>query len=304
MTETALVTGGAGFLGAHLVERLLAEGWQVHATSRSDRESDSDQLTFHRADLADLDVAKRILQTVEPQVVFHLAGSVGAAPDPALVLDTYHSHVTSTLNLLSLVDDFDLRRIVLAGSLLEPTGSLAQAIPSSPYAAAKITTTLYARMFHLLYQTPVVVVRPFMTFGPRQHPEKILPYVIDKLLAGVSPRLSSGRWLADWIYVSDVVDGLMSAMETPGVEGAEFDLGRGELKSTKEVLLEVHALMGSTVPLRFGELADRPPAPERTADISVARERLSWSPRVSIEEGLVRTIEWFRAQKEAGSPRG
>ena len=151
---------------------------------------------------------------------------------------------------------------------------------------------------------PVVVVRPFMTFGPRQHPEKILPYVIDKLLAGVSPRLSSGRWLADWIYVSDVVDGLMSAMETPGVEGAEFDLGRGELKSTKEVLLEVQALMGSTVPLRFGELEDRPPAPERTADISVARERLNWSPRVSIEEGLVRTIEWFRAQKEPGSPRG
>jgi UDP-glucose 4-epimerase len=303
MTETALVTGGAGFLGAHLVDRLLAEGWQVHATSRSDRESKSERLTFHRGDLADLDVTKRILEAVQPQVVFHLAGSVGAAPDRALVLETYHSHVTSTLNLLSLADDFGLRRIVVVGSLLEPTGSLAQSIPSSPYAAAKLTTTLYARMFHLLYQTPVVIVRPFMTFGPGQHPEKILPYVIKQLLAGVSPRLSSGQWLADWIYVSDVVDGLLSAMETPDVEGAEFDLGRGELMSIKEVLLAVHSLMGSTVPLRFGELEDRPPAPERTADISVARELLNWSPRVSVEEGLVRTIEWVGAQKEAGSSR-
>lgn len=304
MTETALVTGGAGFLGAHLVERLLADGWRVHATSRSDRVSDCDRLTFHRANLADLEVAKRILQAVGPQVVFHLAGSVGAAPDQTLVLDTYHSHATSTLNLLSLADEFGLRRVVLAGSMLEPTGDLAQCVPSSPYAAAKLTTTLYARMFHHLYRTPVVIVRPFMTFGPGQHPEKILPYVINQLSNGVSPRLSSGKWRADWIYVSDVIDGMISAMEAPGAEGAEIDLGRGELMSTREVVSAVHALMKSAVPLRFGDLEDRPAAPERTAETSIPLELLNWSPRVSIEDGLRRTIEWFEAQQSTGSADG
>jgi UDP-glucose 4-epimerase len=301
MAETVLVTGGAGFLGTHLVQRLLAEGCEVHATSRNDSVSSSDRLTFHRADLANLDAARHLLQLVEPRVVFHLAGSVGAAPDQALVLDTYHSHVTSTLNLLTLADDLDVRRIVLTGSLLEPLGMMAEVIPSSPYAAAKLTTTLYARMFHGLYGTPVVVVRPFMTFGPGQHPKKLLPYVINSFLEGVSPDLSSGEWRADWIYVSDVIDGMVSAMETPGAEGADIDLGRGELTSTKEIVSAVHALMRSPAPLQFGGAEDRPSAPERTADMSAPRELLSWAPRVSIEDGLRQTIEWYQAQKRMES---
>jgi len=304
MAETVLVTGGAGFLGVHLVERLLAEGCEVHATSRTERQASSDGVTFHRADLADLETARRILQTIQPEVVFHLAGSVGAATDEALVLDTYHSHVTSTLNLLTLADDHGTRRIVLTGSLLEPTGAMDEVVPSSPYAAAKLATTLYARMFHRLYGTPVVIVRPFMTFGPGQHPQKLLPYVINCFLDGASPRLSSGDWRADWIYVGDVIDGMLSAMKTPGAEGADLDLGRGELKSTKEIVTAVHGLMRSTAPLEFGGIEDRPSAPERAADLSVPLELLSWAPRVGIEDGLRETIEWYQGRKQLGSGHG
>jgi nucleoside-diphosphate-sugar epimerase len=156
-------------------------------------------------------------------------------------------------------------------------------------------------MFSQLYGTAVVVVRPFMTFGPGQHHQKILPYVIDCLSHERRPRLSSCEWLADWIYVDDVVDGMMSAMDTPGVEGADIDLGRGELISTKEVVSTVHALMESTVPLEFGTLADRPTAPERVANMEVARELLNWVPRVEVEDGLRRTIEWYRASRSSAA---
>ncbi len=295
--ESVLVSGGAGFLGAHLVQRLLAEGWEVHATSRSERKSSSTNLTFHQADLSDLDVARRILQHVKPEVVFHLAGSVGAPVEKSLVLDTYHSHVTSTLHLLTLADDYQLRRVVVTGSLLEPTGDVAEAVPSSPYAAAKLASTLYARMFNHLYATPVVVIRPFMTFGPGQHPGKVLPCVISSLLDGVSPELSSGDWRADWIYVSDVIDGLMLAMKTPGLAGADIDLGHGELTSVKNVVTAVHRLMQSDVPLRFGGIEDRPSPPEIIANTSVAARLLNWVPSVDVQEGLARTIEWHRVSR-------
>lgn len=299
MPETALVTGGAGFIGAHVVDRLLHRGWNVHATSRRTRHSDSDRLVFHRGELSNLDFARSLLRTTRPDVVCHLAGSVGAAPDCGLVLETFHSHVTSAINLMTLLEEGGLpRRLVIAGSPLEPTGDTAVAVPSSPYAAAKIAATLYARMFDRLYGTPVVIARPFMTYGPGQHSSKVLPYVIRSLSEGRSPELSSGAWRADWIYVADVVDGLVAAMTVEGVEGAQVDLGTGSLKSVREVVTELHGLMKTEVPLNFQGRDDRPPPPELTADVAETKRLLHWEPKVGLTEGLTATIDWYRAHRE------
>ena len=143
MSRTALVTGGSGFYGSHLCRRLRGDNWRVHATSRSEVEDVDGGVAFHQADFANLDDVSIVLDSVRPDVVFHLAGSASAAPDIDLVLPIHHSHVTSALNLLTIAAGSSIGRIVLVGSLQEPVGDASSAVPSSPYSAAKLAVTHY-----------------------------------------------------------------------------------------------------------------------------------------------------------------
>jgi nucleoside-diphosphate-sugar epimerase len=189
---------------------------------------------------------------VRPDIIFHLAGSVGAGPRLELVLPTYESLLSSSVNLLVVCAAQRCRRIILTGSLTEPSPESRQPVPSSPYAAAKWASGAYARMFHSLYQLPVVIVRPFMTYGPGQAPTKVVPSVIRSLLASEAPELSSGRFRADWIYVSDVIDGFIKAATVAGVEGETFDLGTGTLLSVRAVVERIASIMSSEIEPRFG----------------------------------------------------
>src|SRR5262245_17053499 len=164
-------------------------------------------------------------------------------------------------------------------------------MPSSPYAAAKWASSAYARMFHSLYAVPAVIVRPFMTYGPDQAPTKLIPSVIRSLLAGEPPKLSSGRFRADWIYVSDVIDGFIAAVTTPGVEGQTFDLGTGSLHSVRSVVEKLAAIIGNSVEPQFAALPDRPHEREWVANAQAAA-RLGWRPTTSLEEGLSLTVNW------------
>ena len=178
----------------------------------------------------------------------------------------------------------------------------AVAVPGSPYAAAKWAATGFARMFHDLYGVPVVITRPFMTYGPRQRPHKVIPYVILSLLRGESPALGSGRRLVDWVYVDDVIRGLLSAGTLPRIDGGEFDLGSGRRVASASVVKRISRLMGSTEALQFGAAADRPHQKERKADTATAFDRMRWKAEVSLDEGLRRTmtgIGWRRGRSAA-----
>lgn len=222
-----LVTGGRGFIGQHLCCRLCDEGYEVHATSRQQHPTCGSGPTWHHADMANLNVTRHIFATVRPDVVFHLAGAVGASPDIALVLPTFHSLLTSTINVLVAAMEVGCRRIVLTGSFTEPVPSEEIAVPQSPYAAAKWAGAGYGRMFHSLFKAPVVILRPFMTYGPGQAVTKLIPSVTLALLRGERPKLSSGKRCADWVYISDVVEGFVTAATAPGIEGETIDLGSG-----------------------------------------------------------------------------
>lgn len=293
MAPTALVTGGTGFYGANLCERLLAEGWQVHATTRRVIPRSESLPKFHVADLQDMDAAERLLDSVEPDVVFHLSGSASAAVDVDLVLTTHHSQVTSAVNLLTIATRRSLQRLVLIGSLMEPVGDIEEAIPSSPYSASKLAVTSYGRMFHRMFDCPAVIVRPYMTFGPRQAAGHVLPYVIRTLATGDAPQLSSGNWRTDWIYIDDVIDGLVLAGTHPGIDGEIIELGRGELRSVREMVTRIYEIMGTGRPPEFGVRDDRPHEPVRRADPAMTRKLIAWEPSTEIDDGLRRTIEWY-----------
>jgi nucleoside-diphosphate-sugar epimerase len=292
--QTVLVTGASGFLGSHLCERLVGLGAQVHAVSRSDRKGNSGDLHWIRGDFGDIDTARRIISDSKPDVVFHLAGLVTAQPDAALVLPTLQSHLVSSVNVLLVALEQGCRRVILTGSLTEPSPAALDPLPASPYAAAKWSASIYAKMFFSLYQAPVVIVRPFMTYGPKQDCRKLIPHVILSLLRNESPKISSGEWQADWIYVDDITDGFLAAAIAPGIEGCSFDLGTGVVTSTRAIVEEIVKLIGTEVSPVFGALPDRPFEPVRIAELGLAHSRLSWKAKTTISEGLKRTIDWYK----------
>ena len=188
------------------------------------------------------------------------------------------------------------RRIVLTGSLTEPVPGETEPAPQSPYAAAKWAAVGYGRMFHSLYRTPAVILRPFMVYGPAQAASKFIPSVTLSLLRGEAPKVSSGRWKADWVYVGDVIEGFLAAAITSGIDGKSIDLGTGSLVSIHGVVDRLVKMTGSHLQPLFGALPDRPGENEVAANTSIASELLGWSASTSLESGLRQTVDWFKAQ--------
>ena len=154
-------------------------------------------------------------------------------------------------------------------------------------------------MFHALYKLPTVIARVFMVYGPAQIDlTKLIPYVTLSLLQGKSPKISSGDRLVDWIYVSDVVNGFVALAESPNVDGATVDLGSGSLISIREIVRQLAKVIGNGIEPEFGALPDRPMEPTRTARTADALARIGWKPEVSLQEGLKRTVDWYRRELE------
>jgi UDP-glucose 4-epimerase len=244
--------------------------------------------------MSDVATVRRILLQTKPDVIFHLAGLVTAASGLELVLPTLHSLFVSTVNILTVAAEAGCSRVVLAASLTEPIPDHIEATPGSPYAAAKWASSAYGRMFCKLYGLPVVIVRPFMTYGPGQDVRKLIPYVTLSLLRGQTPKLSSGNWDADWIYVDDVINGLLAAAQVPAIPKSTIDLGSGTLVSIRMIVQHLVNLTGARTAPLFGALADRPLEQVRMADLTYASKTLGWRPSVPLLEGLERTVDWCR----------
>jgi nucleoside-diphosphate-sugar epimerase len=208
-------------------------------------------------------------------------------------------NLVTSVNLLTAAAESGGPRVVLAGSMEEPDRD--DPAPSSPYAAAKAATSGYARLFDSLYGLPVVNLRVFMVYGPGQRDgTKLVPYVINSLLRGEAPELSSGRREVDWIYVDDVVAAFLAAADAEKAPGTTLDVGSGELVSIRSLVEQIVPLVGGDARPAFGALPDRPGERPRRADVAQSRETIGWEPSTPLAVGLVRTVEWFRTRGRNG----
>ncbi len=292
-----LVTGATGFIGWHLCAELVALGAEVHGLSRRATGARlAPGCKAWPADLEDIADVRRVFVQVKPEVVFHLASVVDGRQDQALVMDVLRANLIGSVNLALVSGEANCRRVVAAGSSEEMPSSEHGRAPSSPYAAAKAAATSYFQMFHRLYGLPVTLVRPFLTYGPRQPETKLIPYVIGRLLRGEAPQLASGRRICDFVFVSDVVRGFCLAALANGPSGQTFDLGTGVGTAVRDVIDLLTRLTGSPAQPVFGALADRVGEPESVADVERTRRDLGWEPRWSLVDGLSATVHWHREQ--------
>jgi UDP-glucose 4-epimerase len=295
--ESVLVTGASGFIGSHLCHRLISCGAIVHAVSREPQRSESEYLQWRQVNFMDIASLRQVCGSVRPKIVFHLASHVQGARQVGLVLPTFYGNLASTVHLLTVLSEIGCDRVVLACSQEEPVTIDSAAFARSPYAAAKWASSIYGRMFYELFQLPVVMPRVFMVYGPNQKDrQKLVPFVITHLLRGEVPKLGSGRRRADWIYVDDVVEGLLRAAISPGIEGSAFDLGTGSLVSVREIVEHISEIVSSNVQPEFGALPDRPFEQERSADTAFLFETLGYRPSTSLKCGLEATVAWYRQE--------
>ncbi len=287
------MTGASGFIGFHLCAKLVQNSAEVHAVSRAEQADAGERMRWWQADVVDIGQVRKLMQSVKPDIIFHLASEVTGNRKLEFVLPTFHGNLASTVNLMTVAAEQGCERFLITGSLEEPDPG-SSSVPCSPYAAAKWSASGYARMFWELYKLPTVMARLFMVYGPAQKDlTKLIPYTILSLAKGEAPKFSSGQRPVDWIYVEDVVDGLLAAAVAKGVEGGSVEFGSGNLVRIREVVEEIVKLMKSDIRPLFGALPDRPLEQVRVANVGDTFKQVGWKPHVSLRNGLERTIEWY-----------
>ena len=290
-----LVTGASGFIGRAVVARLLETGARVYGVSRTMVECDDPNYRHWQANLASAPEVDALLERIGPRYVLHLASCVTGSRELERVRETLAGNLVSTVNLLVAARERDVDRCVLAGSLEEPPADEVDPVPASPYAASKWAASGYARMFHALYGLRVSVARIFMVYGPGQlDVRKLVPYVCLSAASGRIPRLMSGTRPVDWIYVQDVVEGLIAMLHGGPEDGGHVDLGTGLLTSTGDVATRLCELAGGDVAPELGALGDRKMEQVRRADLEATGALLDWQPGTRLEDGLRQTFEWYR----------
>lgn len=306
-----LVTGGAGFIGSHIVDALRGQGARVRVLDNFSTgnkqnlehlQSDSDVQVIE-GDASDGNVVKQAVADVD--IIFHEA-AMASVPRSIREPDLCNAWcTTSTVQLLQHAAEGSVRRLVLAStsaaygdSSFVSKREVDPPAPLSPYAAAKLSAESYCHAFYRSFDLETVVLRYFNVFGPRQDPESeysaVIPRFVSMILSGNRPIIyGDGQQSRDFVFVGDVAMANLLAATAPEAAGGTFNVGRGERTTLLELLTSLKEILGQEIepihePPRVGDVRDS------LADISVARKVLEFEPEVSIMEGLRRSVEYYR----------
>ncbi|MEC7500656.1 MAG: SDR family oxidoreductase [Planctomycetota bacterium] len=311
--RTFLVTGGAGFIGSHIATALVERGDQVRvldnlSTGHLDNLAHlADRVEFIEGDLVDGEKIARAVQGVD--CIFHQAALASVPRSVEAPLDTNAACVTGTVTLLDAARRAGVRRLVYAASSSlygdKPTSSKRETDlpdPISPYGAAKLAAEYYCHAFTATYGFETVALRYFNVFGPRQDPgspySAVIPLFITAILENRQPVIfGNGLQSRDFTYIANVVHGNLLAADAEGVAGRSFNVAAGRSVTLLEMLAMLNKYLGTDVEPEF---ADPRPGDilESLADISAARAAMNYEPQVGFEEGISRSIDYYRSLKE------
>jgi nucleoside-diphosphate-sugar epimerase len=308
-----VVTGGAGFIGSHLVEELVRRGERVRVvdsliTGHRRNLARVPDVEFVEGDLAEFDVAQRGVANAD--YVLHQAAIPSVPRSVQDPISANRANVDATVNVLVAARDAGVKRVVFAGSssvygnaATSPKREDLPTKPLSPYALQKLVSEQYMQMFTSLYGIETVTIRYFNVFGPRQDPSSpysgVISLFITALLAGKAPIIyGDGEQTRDFTYVANVVDGVLKACHAPRASGEAINVATAHSISLNQLFATLRTILGVQVePIyaesRAGDVRDS------LADLTKARRLLDYEPTVSFEEGLRKTVDWYRETTNA-----
>jgi dTDP-glucose 4,6-dehydratase len=317
--QRVLVTGASGFIGSHLTERLVESGATVRAFVQYNGRGDEGWLTTSpvrgdievvAGDVRDRESVSAAMKDVD--LVFHLAALIAIPYSYQCPQSYVDTNIGGTLNVLMAARALGTPKVIHT-STSEVYGT-ARYVPidenhplqgQSPYSASKIAADKLAEAFHLSFGVPVVTVRPFNTFGPRQSARAIIPTIVTQALRSDRIRLGHLDPTRDFNYVSNTVDGFVRAAEVPGAIGHVINLGSGAEISIGDLAALIRALTNREFHIEADPARLRPPASEvdrLLADRTRAQQLLGWQPAVSLRDGLIKTISWIREHSDRFQP--
>jgi UDP-glucose 4-epimerase len=305
-----LITGASGFIGSHLTRRLVTEGAEVHAITSAVSSvypirlvDVRDRIHLHEANLTDRSAMDSVVGVARPEIVWHLGAFTHVGKSWHRVDECVQTNIQGTVNLLEALDGTGYRRFVYTGTseiygdVEVPFREDAQVMPISPYSVSKYAAERYCRMFRQGHGWPIVMLRPFNAYGPWQTPDRVIPEIIVRALRRQPLKMTQGRQTREFNFVEDLADGFFRAGTVAGIDGELINLGCGEEVSMRRMAETILDLMDNPVVPEFGALSDRPTEIWRMySDNTRARELLGWSPSHTLEEGLAKTIGWYRSE--------
>ncbi len=304
--KRVLVTGGSGFIASHLCHRLVGAGARVSVLVKYNSVIDNirladiwDRITPLESDLRNADSLK-VIKKAQPQVIYHFAAYNHVGDSFTHVSEAIDVNGKGTVNVLEAYGDYEKFVYISSSEIYGfqakvPFREDARPFPISPYSVGKYSGELYARMQWHVYKKPIVVIRPFNAFGPYQSTRAIIAEIIIKCLNGEDVFTTEGSQTREFNYVENLVDGFLQAALEDKAVGEIINLGTGREIRIKDLVRLIHTLTGSKSKLHIGAIPYRPTEIWRmAADNGKAKKILGWRPKISLEEGLSKTIEWYK----------
>lgn len=313
--KKVLITGGDGFVGSHLTRKLIKEGADVQLIREPDLMGKSTNLDGldkyidkYYVDICDFRSLNKAVKRANPEKIFHLAALADLDRSLEIANQCIEVNIKGTTNLLYALQDIKFDAFLFTstcevyGSNPPPFTEEMDLDPPSPYAVTKVAGEYLCKMFHKIYQYPIVILRLSTVYGPGQNIKRLIPSVIRSCIKKEKINITSGKQRRDFNYVEDIIGGIIKASITKGAIGEILNLGQGKTYTVREVVDKIVDLMGyspepinPSLRLRLGETM------RWSCDNTKAQRILGWKPNCSLERGLQKTIDWYKSNPDQGT---